>query len=519
MRRMQAITVLFCILVCSAVASAGLLKIALFGDPHNRTSDLVTATSRQMGTQAIPSMSRAFTSMSSSGFIPDLVGTLGDNSTAKNRNEKTALLIEVLNLLRESKFSSFVVLGNHDFEYATVAEVRAALTNYYAYFQPGVLYGSFDHGNYHIIVLDTNYSDSPPHKHTGGGLPRGYLPGVEMDWLIDDLAATTKNTLVFTHQSLSEFNGSTFYSLPTSDINRFSTINRAAVRSALEKSGKVIAVFEGHQHFARWVVINGIPYMDVPSLVERSPAPIRLLAGDRGIWEQITIDDESRNITIDVYEDDTKAGVRKATSHTLKYRWGNYNPANPHEVYSFYNEGELTDWSVVTATKGNIPVDLWLSNNLYTNPFPNGLMIKGGRTSRDGYARHSFPSQPGKFILEFNINKQETDKTLVFTLKSGTMSGVGIDFDATSHITSAGKALMEYMSSTSYKVRLIVDVVAQSYDVEVNGIETEKSLPFNQKVASLNCFEIKAPAGQDTEAYLGAVYIAPFAVDKGKVDQ
>ena len=81
------------------------------------------------------------------------------------------------------------------------------------------------------------------------------IPAAELDWLIQDLKATSKPTVVFAHQRL--------------DVsNHYGVKNSAAVRLAFENSGKVLAVFQGHSHKNDHKQIGGIHYCTMVAMVE-----------------------------------------------------------------------------------------------------------------------------------------------------------------------------------------------------------------------------------------------------------
>ena len=65
--------------------------------------------------------------------------------------------------------------------------------------------------------------------------------------------------MVFCHQCLD----------PQADGNHL-TKNAAAVREVIEKSGKVKAVFTGHQHSGKIGTVNGITYYSLRALVLNS---------------------------------------------------------------------------------------------------------------------------------------------------------------------------------------------------------------------------------------------------------
>jgi alkaline phosphatase len=76
-----------------------------------------------------------------------------------------------------------------------------------------------------------------------------------LDWLRQDLATTLKPVVVFAHQRLD----------PT---EHYTIRNAEAVRSILERSGRVAAVFQGHSHHNDYALLNGIHYCTLVALVE-----------------------------------------------------------------------------------------------------------------------------------------------------------------------------------------------------------------------------------------------------------
>jgi alkaline phosphatase len=147
------------------------------------------------------------------------------------------------------------VIGNHDV--ATFSKEQ---------FMEGVgmpaSYYSFDHGPFHCIVLDANYNpDFSPYMAGNFDWTQTYIPPSEQQWLAEDLQGTEKKTLVFVHQPLDDEKGP------------HGVKNAPAVRQLLEASGRVIAVFQGHNHAGAYRRINGLPYFTLRALVEGPGLP------------------------------------------------------------------------------------------------------------------------------------------------------------------------------------------------------------------------------------------------------
>lgn len=146
------------------------------------------------------------------------------------------------------------VIGNHDMDSYTPEEYVAGMK------MPGRYY-SFDKGDFHFIVLDgNNLYDGKEYTHYAKAnyyvnpKMRAFIDPEQMAWLKQDLAATDKKCVLFSHQSIEQF------------LN-----NGAAVRQILEEENrragfkKVVLAFGGHNHSNYTKEINGITYMQINS--------------------------------------------------------------------------------------------------------------------------------------------------------------------------------------------------------------------------------------------------------------
>ena len=187
----------------------------------------------------------------------DFVMCMGDFIDSWDGADKAQTLIDIAQI--EAVYDNmnadrYYVFGNHDLEDLTKAE-------YYAETGMTAGYYSFDVGDLHVIVLDGCFAtDDDEDPYTPGGSQWGenamYVPPDERAWLTADLAATSKETIVFMHFRLDA--GGTFYLLT----------NYAAVRAILEASGKVRHVFAGHSHICSHLLMSGIGYHVMEAMVE-----------------------------------------------------------------------------------------------------------------------------------------------------------------------------------------------------------------------------------------------------------
>ncbi len=161
----------------------------------------------------------------------------------------------------ESVFSGFDgpryhVLGNHDMDCISKSQFHARTAN--TGIPAGASYYSFDCKGVHFIALDANYtSDGSDYGHGQFSWTDSNIPPKQLTWLEHDLASTRKPVIVFIHQQLDPNGG-------------FSVRNAEQVRSVLEKSRKVLAVFQGHCHDGFYSQIEGIHYYTHKAAVDGS---------------------------------------------------------------------------------------------------------------------------------------------------------------------------------------------------------------------------------------------------------
>jgi len=142
------------------------------------------------------------------------------------------------------------VMGNHDVATFTKEQFVSGTG------MPAPHY-SFDSGPFHCVVLDANYrKDFSPYKSGNFKWTETYIPPDEQKWLEADLQGTKRKTIAFIHQTLDDEHG------------HHGVKNAPDVRKLLESSGKVIAVFQGHNHRGAYRHLNGIHYFTMRAMVE-----------------------------------------------------------------------------------------------------------------------------------------------------------------------------------------------------------------------------------------------------------
>ncbi|HVY30472.1 MAG TPA: metallophosphoesterase [Polyangiaceae bacterium] len=182
---------------------------------------------------------------------PDLIINLGDVIEDESAEKDRERYGHFVSMLREIGKPVLHVAGNHDTINLTCEELCTLWGT-----ESNVMY-SRDVEGVHFAVLRTI-------EHRG---ERIELPAEQIAWLRDDLAKATLPCVVLMHHPASEMRleGNRWFEKRP---NLCRVVERRAVREVIEKSGKVLAVFNGHVHWNHFDVIAGIPYITLQSLIE-----------------------------------------------------------------------------------------------------------------------------------------------------------------------------------------------------------------------------------------------------------
>lgn len=173
---------------------------------------------------------------------PDFILQMGDFCVPKPANK---VIMDIWNQFKGPKYH---VIGNHDidrgFTHDQVVEFWNAKGKYY----------SFDTNGYHFVVLNGN--ERPPND-TVKGYPRS-ITQEQLQWLKQDLEATTLPAVVFCHQGIdNDMDG----------INEGDMV-RLVFERANQKAGfqKVRLVLSGHHHENYLNTYNNIHYLQINSI-------------------------------------------------------------------------------------------------------------------------------------------------------------------------------------------------------------------------------------------------------------
>ncbi|MBN2136182.1 MAG: metallophosphoesterase [Sedimentisphaerales bacterium] len=188
-------------------------------------------------------------------FLVEL-GDIKDENAGRVERETIGYLQNIESVFRRFAGPRYHVLGNHDMDSISKQQLLGSVEN--TGIEAGRSFYSFDSEGAHFIVLDANYTaDGTDYDHGNFDWTDANIPGFELEWLCGDLDRARGPVVAFVHQLLD-------------DSGAHGVRNAVEVRSVLEGSGKVAAVFQGHQHSGCYNIIRGIHYYTLKAVVEGS---------------------------------------------------------------------------------------------------------------------------------------------------------------------------------------------------------------------------------------------------------
>ena len=189
---------------------------------------------------------------------PDLILQLGDLSDGSpEKSEK------MLNIWNAYPGRSYHVLGNHDMDRASKAEVVERQK------MPGAYY-SFDCGPFHFVVLDCNYLykdgcfvDFGYANYYIDKLRRDLITPEQVEWLKKDVMATDKEVILLSHQTFDDvvFRGAN----PVPNRSMVQDVIREINRGFPADNRKIIACIAGHDHVDYYSQKEGVHYLTINS--------------------------------------------------------------------------------------------------------------------------------------------------------------------------------------------------------------------------------------------------------------
>jgi hypothetical protein len=205
--------------------------------------------------ESLDKLSECVATMNAEGvdFLIEL-GDFKDQDKAPVEERTVSYLQGIEAIFQQFRGPTFHVLGNHDMDSLSKPQFLSHVEN--TDVAPRRSYYSFDVKGLHAVVLDANYrADGSDYDHGNFDWTGANIPAHELDWLRQDLAASQGPGVVFVHQRL-DGTGAVYVK------------NAAEVRAILDQYGRVLAVFQGHDHQGGYSQLNGIHYYTLPAVVE-----------------------------------------------------------------------------------------------------------------------------------------------------------------------------------------------------------------------------------------------------------
>lgn len=193
------------------------------------------------GVEALNRLYEAVATINHGGI--GLLVVLGDLIEPRSETNALRLLREVSALCDSFHGTTRYMPGNHDLDYLTKAQFYNALGC-----AGDESKGSFKQEGIDFICIDGNFSPDGTEYACGNfNWEEACVPDEQLAWLRKQLAAAKEPVVLFSHQRI--------------DVpGKFSIQNHAAVRDVIRQSGKVKAVFQGHQHADDLQQIDGTAY-------------------------------------------------------------------------------------------------------------------------------------------------------------------------------------------------------------------------------------------------------------------
>ncbi len=236
--------------------------------PHTEQTKigLLTDIHYDGGAKAMNRLYEAVTALNAGGV--GVLVVMGDLVHGKNELHANRLLREVSALCDAFKGDVYFMHGNHDLDYLSKAQFYSALGR-----AGEASRFHFEKGGYGFVCIDGNFSpDGTVYDHGNFKWQEAFIPDEQLDWLRGRLAASLLPVIVISHQRIDH-------------TCTHAVSNNKAVREMISLSGKVKAVFQGHNHEDDLRQVEDVSYYTLsahtddagPAVIVLEPSGIRLL--------------------------------------------------------------------------------------------------------------------------------------------------------------------------------------------------------------------------------------------------
>lgn len=217
---------------------------------------------------------------------PDFVMNLGDLiQDYGDYEEDVETMREFWSKFKRLDAPVYTCVGNHDLR---ATKDRAAVAAALGYEKTT---WSVDVAGLHVVVLGTDV-DYDAVDSKGIKFEKHWISDEDLDWLETDLKQTELPVVICLHFGVAEDSQEGNYwfdPCPEEGLIK----NRRELKKILKDSGKVRAVFSGHQHWTKTLVEDGIPYYLVGSMTEN----MEWDGIPDGVYLAVTLDETTVKVT------------------------------------------------------------------------------------------------------------------------------------------------------------------------------------------------------------------------------
>ena len=263
-------------------------KIVLFSDLHYAPELPVNNGSRidrKLVWFAIPMLEK-ITNIIDNEVKPDVAIYLGDFVEDFNDHDKDIINLKYIwREFKKIKTPLYACVGNHDLRsMSSRREVEEILEYDHSTY-------SFDISGLHIVMLGT-YVNNEIGNEEGGIYKTQFISDEDMEWLKDDLKKNNLPCIVFVHFGVAEddMKGNWWFE-PCPETALLG--NRKELKEILKNDKNLLAVFSGHQHWAKTIIEDNIPYYVIGSMTEN----INDDGVPDGVYFIIEIDEKELKVT------------------------------------------------------------------------------------------------------------------------------------------------------------------------------------------------------------------------------
>ncbi|MCO5297355.1 MAG: metallophosphoesterase [Fimbriimonadaceae bacterium] len=220
-------------------------KVGILADLHH--ADKMEAGGRYYR-MALPKLREAFRLQAREGL--DRIVHLGDLvDSVKDVDQEEIAIQTVANEFRAFGTPYHFLMGNHCLSAVDKCRYRDLTST-------AGRHEHFDVGGVRFLCLDACFrSDARPYARGNFDWRDAAIPFPQRAWLRHELRDAPGPCVVLVHQLLDP-------------VPNYCVSNHEEVRNILARSGKVLAVIQGHYHQNRYTEIDGIPYIVLRSLIE-----------------------------------------------------------------------------------------------------------------------------------------------------------------------------------------------------------------------------------------------------------